>query len=114
MEKHIYCHDGSLAPMIAKYNNGSWDILGISEVFGMGSADYKTKLFDFVISDLILLNSFNGTSYVCLKKDQKWGLLEIKDNKTNECDWKIISDFTYSAAEKMLSDFNINRLEFIS
>lgn len=114
MEKRIYCHDGSLAPMIAKYNeNGTWDIFGISEVFGMGSADYKTKLFDFVISDLILLNSFSGISYVCLKKDQKWGLLEIKDNQTIESDWKIISEFTYPTVDKMLSDFKINRLDFI-
>jgi hypothetical protein len=113
MEKNIHCHDGSLAPMIAKHNaNGSWDIFGISEVFGMGSADYKTKLFDFVISDLMILNSTNGTSYVCLKKEQKWGLLEIKDNETNECNWKIISEFTYPTAEKMLSDFKINRLEY--
>ncbi len=115
MEKRIHCNDGILAPMIAKQNkNGSWDIFGISEVFGMGSSDYNAKLFDFVISDLIILNSFSGTAYVCLKKDQKWGLLEIKDNQTIECDWKIISDFIYYTAEKILSDFNINRVDYIS
>jgi hypothetical protein len=115
MEKRIHCHDGSLAAMIAKHNeNSTWDIFGISEVFGMGSADYNTKLFDFVISDLIILNSFSGTAYVCLKKDKKWGLLEIKDNQTIECDWKVISEFTYPTAAKMLSYFKINRLDFIS
>lgn len=114
MEKMIHCHDGSLAAIIAKQNeNGTWDIFGISEVFGMGSADYNTKLFDFEISDLVILNSTSGISYVCIKKDQKWGLLEIKDNQTNECDWKIISEFTYPTAEKMLSDFKINKLDFI-
>jgi len=114
MVRNIHCHDGSLAPMIAKQNEkGTWDIFGISEVFGMGAADYKTKLFDFEITDLILLNSYNGKAYVCIKKDQKWGLLEIKDNQTNECDWKIISEFTYPTAEKMLSDFKINKLDFI-
>lgn len=115
MVKNIHCHDGSLAAMIAKQNkNGTWDIFGISEVFGMGSADYNTKLFAFVISDLVILNSFSGISYVCIKKEQKWGLLEIKDNETVECDWKIISEFTYPTAEKMLSDFKINRLDFTS
>lgn len=115
MEKQIYCHDGSLAAMIAKQNkNGTWDIFRISEVLGMGSADYKTKVFDFEISDLVILNSTSGISYVCLKKDQNWGLLEIKANDTIECEWKMISEFTYPTAEKMLSDFKINRLDFIS
>ena len=101
--------------MIAKRNkNGTWDIFAISEVFGMGRADYKRKLFDFVISDLIILNSFSGTSYVCVKQEQKWGLLEIKANDTIECDWKMISEFTYITAEEMLSDFKINRLDFTS
>lgn len=115
MEKMIHCHDGSLAAMIAKQNEKStWDIFGISEVFGMGSADYNTKLFDFEISDLVILNSISGISYVCIKKDQKWGLLEIKENETVECDWKMISDFNYPTADKMLSDFKINRLDFMS
>lgn len=115
MVRNIHCHDGSLAPMIANQNkNSTWDIFRISEVFGMGAADYKTKLFDFEISDLVILNSFSGISYVCLKKEQKWGLLEIKANETVECDWKMISDFTYPTPEKMLSDFKINPLDFSS
>ena len=115
MEKNIYCHDASLAAMIAKHNkNGTWDIFRISEVFGMGSADYNTKLFDFEISDLVILNSTSGISYVCLKKDQNWGLLEIKANDTIQCEWKMISEFTYPTAEKMLSDFKINSLDFMS
>jgi hypothetical protein len=115
MEKRIHCHDGSLAAMIAIKNaKDIWDIFKISDVFGMGSAKYNTKLFDFVISDLIILNSFSGTAYVCLKKEQQWGLLEIKDNQTIQCEWKMISEFTYPTAEKMLSDFKINKLDFIS
>ena len=80
----------------------------------MGSANYETILFDFVISDLIILNSTDGLSYVCVKKDQKWGLLEIKANDTIECECKIISEFTYPSVEKMLSDFNINSVDFMS
>ena len=114
MQKLIYCNDGSLAPMIAeRIADGTWEIFGISEVFGMGSGDYKTKLFDFVISDLIILNSMEGTSYVCLKKDQKWGLLEVKDNNTIECVWKLMSEFSYSTPKEMLSDFKINRHDFM-
>lgn len=115
MERRIYCHDGSLAAMIAKHNkNGTWDIFRISEVLGMGAADYKAKVFDFEIADLVILNSFNGISYVCAKKEQNWGLLEIKANGTFECEWKMISEFTFPTAEKMLSDFKIDQLDFNS
>jgi len=114
MEKRIHCHDGSLAPMIAKQNEkGTWDIFRISEVLGMGAANYQTKLFDFEICDLVILNSTKGIAYVCIKKDQKWGLLEIKANDTIECEWKMISEFTYPSDEKMLSDLKIIKGDFI-
>jgi hypothetical protein len=115
MEKNIYCQDASLAAMFAKQKrNGNWDIFRISEIFGMGSADYKAKVFDFEISDLVILNSASGISYVCVKKGQNWGLLEIKANGTIECEWKMISEFTYPSVDKMLSDFKINQLDFNS
>jgi hypothetical protein len=80
----------------------------------MGSADYKAKVFDFEISDLVILKSASGISYVCVKKDQNWGLLEIKANGTIECEWKMISEFTYISVDKMLADFKINQLDFNS
>lgn len=113
MEKKIYCHDGSLAAMVAKKNEkGTWEIFGLSEVFGMGSGDYQKKLFDFSFSDLILLNSMEGKAYVCLKKGTKWGLLELKDNQTHEGEWKLLADFTYLTADEMLLEHNINKLDF--
>lgn len=115
MDKLIYCHDGCLAPMIAKQNAyATWEIYGISKVYGMGSGEYKRKLFDFVLSEIIVLNSFKGIAYVCLKRDLKWGLLEVKANNTIECDWKMISDFSYATFEEVLSDFNINKFDFES
>ena len=87
MEKLIHCTDGSLAPMIAKQiPDGTWEIFGLSEVFGMGSGDFKKKIFDFVISDLMILNSMSGISYIGIKKDQNWGLIEVKDNNTRVID----------------------------
>jgi hypothetical protein len=115
MTRNIYCQDASLAAMFAKQKrNGNWDIFRISEVLGMGLADYKTKVFDFEIADLVILNSDSGISYVCVKKGQNWGLLEIKANGTIECEWKMISEFTFPSAEKMLSDFKIEQLDFNS
>ncbi len=71
------------------------------------------SIFDLEIADVIILNSYNGTAFVCIKKDQNWGLLEIKANDTIECEWKMISEFTYPTTEKMLSDFKINRGDFM-
>ncbi|WP_310559371.1 hypothetical protein [Flavobacterium sp.] len=115
MIRNIYCQDASLAAMFAKQKkNGTWDIFRISEIFGMGSADYKIKVFDFEISNLVILNSTIGISYVCVKKDQNWCLLEIKANGTIECEWKMISEFTFPTVDKMLSDYKINQLDFNS
>ena len=108
-EKLIYCQDWSITPMIAKRNKQKrWDIYGMSEVVGMGNAEYNKKLFDFNFTELIPINSHNGISYVCLKKDDKWGLLELKGNETVECEWKIIVDFTYDDMDKMLAELKIN------
>ena len=109
MWENIYCHDGSLGPMKARQNrNGAWEIFGVSEVRGMGDADYENNLFETDFEELVLLNSFRGIAYVCMKKHGRWGLLEIRDNKTVECEWKIISDFQYSTVEELLDDFKIN------
>jgi len=113
MEELIYCHDGSLTPIIAKTNSsGNWELYGISEVYGMGSAEYKRKLFDYDFSDIKILNSLDGLSFVCLYKNGKWGMLELKDNATAECEWKITSDFQHDDIDLMLSDLKINRFKY--
>lgn len=109
MRESIYCHDGCLCTMVAKKNrNGTWGIYGPSVVYGMGDAEYEKKLFDFEFEDLLLMNSFRGIAYVCIKKAEKWGLIEIKDNKTVECEWKLISDFSFDSTEEMLIHFNVD------
>ena len=111
--QHVYCSDASIAAICAlNYKDATWRLFGVSEVIAMGWADYKIQLFDFVFSDLIAFNSFNKTAYVCLKKDLKWGLLELKDNGTIQCEWKLIADFTYTTAEEMLVDFKLDKSSF--
>lgn len=113
MEKLIYCNDGCLAAIIAKVNkSGKWDLFGISEVRGMGNADYNKKLFDFNFIEVVPLNSYNGKSYVCLNKDNKWGLLEVKDSETTHCDWRLVSDFIYNDMDSMLKEMKIDRNEY--
>ena len=109
-EKLIFCHDGSLAAMIAVKNKSKrWDLLGISEVMGMGNAEYKKKLFDFDFTEVEPMNSHEGISYVCLKKDDKWGLLEVKSSETANAEWKLIADFVYVEMEVMLSEVKIEK-----
>jgi len=101
----IYCHDGSLAAMKAVKNKSKrWDLLGISEVMGMGNAKYEKKLFDFDFTEIEPMNSYDGISYVGLNKNKKWGLMEVKDNRTPQCEWKLIADFVYDEIDVMLSE----------
>jgi hypothetical protein len=113
MEKVIYCNDGSLAAMIARTNKSKkWDLFGISEIPGMGNADYNKKLFDIDFIEVITLNSFSGISYVCLNKSNKWGLLEVKDSETVHYEWNIFADFIYDDVDYMLNEMKIDRNEF--
>lgn len=112
-EKLISCHDGCLTPMIAIMNDKQkWEIFGVSEVFGMGRADYKKKLFEYDFDDIVILNSMYGVSYLCLLKINKWCLIEIKDNSTIECEWKILSYYCEEDLDLLLNQYGINKKEF--
>jgi len=113
MEKLFSCHDGCLAPVIAKRNeNKKWILFNISEVQGMGMAEYKNRITDIEYDDLIAMNSFSGVSYICTKVNNKWGLIEIKDNQTPQCEWKVLCENKYDSLEALLSDMKINKEDF--
>lgn len=113
MIKLIYCNDGSLAAMIAKKNkSGKWDLFGISEIYGMGKADYNKRLFEFDFVEIIPLNSFSGKSYVCLNRNQKWGLIEVKDSQIGHSEWTIIADFIYDDYNSLLTETKIHKNEY--
>jgi len=58
MEKLISCEDWSLAAMVALPNKSNkWDLFAISEIHGMGNADYNKKVFDFDFIEIVPLNS---------------------------------------------------------
>ncbi len=113
MEKLIYCNDGCLAAMVAIINKSKkWNLFGVSEIYGMGNADYKKKLFDFDFIEIVPLNSYDGKSYVCLNKDNKWGLLEVKDSETAHCEWNLIADFNYDSMDSLLKEMKIDRKKY--
>lgn len=99
--------------MIALPNKSNkWDIFAISEIHGMGNADYNKKVFDFDFIEVVPLNTSSGLSYVCLNKDNKWGLLELKYNDTIQCEWKLIADFIYDDLDSMLKERKINKKKY--
>jgi len=112
-EKLIFCEDWSMSAMIALLNNSNkWDLFAISKVNGMGNADYEKKLFDFDFIEIVPLNSSTGLSYVCLNKDNKWGLLELNGVGNVQCEWKLIADFVYDEMDVMLKERKINKNKF--
>jgi hypothetical protein len=113
MEKLIYCNDGCLAAMVARTNRSKrWDLFSVSVIHGMGNAEYNNKIFDFDFIEIVTLNSFSGKSHVGLNKDNKWGLLEVKDSETAHCEWNLIADFKYDDINFMLKEMNISKNEF--
>jgi hypothetical protein len=112
MQKLIHCIDASITAMIALPNKSNkWDIFAISKVHGMGKADYNKKVFDFDFIEVVPLNTSSGLSYVCLNKDNKWGLLELKYNDTIQCEWKLIADFIYDDMDSMLQELKSKKNE---
>ena len=113
MEKVFSCHDGCQAPVIGKRNdNKKWDLFTVSQVHGMGSAEYNEKLFDYDFDKLIPLNSTSGRSYIGLCRNRKWGLLVLKDNGTPQCEWQMLAEIEHDNFDRLLNDLGINRDDF--
>lgn len=107
-KKTCFCHDGSIFPLLAvRQNNWKWVLFGTSEIHGMGDAEYKKRIIDDEFEEIVPLNSFMGRSYVAIQKNDKWGLLEINDNGTPECEWKMVCDFKYRNLDDLLETYKI-------
>ncbi len=112
-EKLIGFNDGCLAAMIARMNNeNKWELLGVSRVIGMGNAEYDKKIIDDVFDDIIGMNSFHGKAYVGLKKDEKWGLLEVIDDGRLEGKWSLIENYTYDTLDQILEKRKVKKEEY--
>ncbi len=106
MEKLIYCNDSCLVALIARTNKSNkWDLFGISNVRGFGSRVYDKKIFDFDFMEVVPLECSGGKAYVCLNKDNKWGLLEVRDNDSAISDWRMVIDFRYDDMDVLMNAF---------
>ncbi len=109
-----HCHDGCIPPVIAvKNNNNKWELYGISKVYGMGNAEWEKKLYNDEFDEVIPLNSFSGLSYIIICKNNKYGLIQIKDNKEIECEITMLEGMTYDNKDELLQDKNIRIEDYI-
>lgn len=112
--QNFHCHDGSLAAVVGRKQwDGKWALYSISEVMGMGMAEYRNHILGVYYDEVIGLNSYSGLSYIVTKLHDKWGLIEIRDNGKVECEWEAVADNVYDDLEGMLGKFGVKREEYI-
>ena len=112
--QNFHCHDGCLAAVVGwKLSNGKWALYSMSEVMGMGMAEYEHHILDAYYDEVVGLNSYSGLSYIVTKQKDRWGLIQIRDNGKVECEWKVIADNEYNDLDGMLAEFGVDREEYI-
>lgn len=102
------CTDGAMAPMlIVKTPNKKFTLYGISKIYGFGIGDWNKKIIDDEFDEIRPYNTFNGTSHIALRKNNKWGLIELRDNDTVECELKILTENKYEELDKLLKMYDV-------
>lgn len=111
-ELRCFCHDGSVFPVQARQESkGKWHLY-VADIIGMGSADYHRKLVDEALDEVLPLNSFSNTSYICMRKGKKWGLIQLRSSETEYFAWEQLDDFKYDSLAEMLQSRNIKLSDY--
>jgi len=98
--EQCYCNDGALvAVLVVKNHNNKFDLYGCSEIFGYGSALYEKKLFEFDFDEIIPYNSMDNISYVAVRKNNLWGLIEIKTSFKELCEYDLTAKISHTKDE---------------
>ena len=112
--QNFYCHDGCLAAVVGKkQRDDKWALYSMSEVMGIGMAEYEKHILGAYYDEIVGLNSYSGLSYIATDLRDKWGLIEIRNNGKVECEWKVIADNEYDDIDEMLSKFGVKREGYI-
>jgi len=112
-DRLIFFNDGCLAAMIIIRNESKkWELMGVSEVLGMGNAEYKNHIFNDDFDEIIGFSSFSGKAFAGLKRAEKWGLLEIIDNGTTKGSWELVEDFDADTIDEVLAKRNVVKEEY--
>lgn len=113
-ENQCHCTDGCLANMVIEQNqNAKYEIFTVSEVYGMGRADYNERVIAEEFDNIIPFNSHTGISHVALLKNNSWRLIEITNDRTTiKGKWRWIDGLSFDSLEevrikiKQCSSFN--------
>lgn len=109
----ISCHDGSISPILV-YKTALYtlDLYAVSDVHGMGDAEYETYMFGHSFSEIVVLAGQRGLSYLCLKKEGKWALAELRDDMTPQCALTFLSGYEFDNEDDLLHHFSIDSKPF--
>lgn len=111
--RNCHCTDASIVPVIATRKPGQkWQLFGISEVQGMGNASHEKNLFGEEYDEIVPLNSMKGLSYILFRQGEKWGVIQIRDNRKIECEIKKLSQAKFESEDEVLRAYNISRGDF--
>lgn len=70
--QNFHCHDGCLVAVVGwKQSNGQWALYNMSEVMGMGMAEYEHHILDAYYDEFVGLNSYSGLSYIATKQNDR-------------------------------------------
>lgn len=112
--QNFHCHDGSLATVVGwKQSNGQWALYSMSEVLGMGIAEYEHHILNTYYDEVVGFNSFSGLSYIATKQINRWGLIQLRNNRKVEGEWKLVADNIYDSLNDVLAEFGVDREEYI-
>jgi hypothetical protein len=101
-ENQCHCTDRSLANMVIEQkSNGKYELFTVSEVRGMGNAEYNKKVLNEEFDDIVPFNSISGISHVALLTNKVWRIIQITDDGTIEGKWRWLNDIQVDTFEEV-------------
>lgn len=101
-ENQCACTDRCLVNMVINQDaKGKYELFTVSEVYGMGAADYNEKVLAEEFDDIVPFNTMTGISHVALLKNNRWRLIEITNDGTIKGKWIWINGLSFDSLEEV-------------
>ncbi len=106
--EQCHCTDGCMVPIVVvKTKSDKLALYGNSEVRGMGNGLWHKKITNEEYDKIVPYNSYDGISHIAVCKNDKWGLIELRDNDTAACEWKFVAEITYTNLDDLIKAYKI-------